>query len=368
MKKRRFLVFFALLGALCASGRGGSGPADRPEKEKSGNGNLPRHYICYRAPGPVVIDGDIEGEEWTEAPWSEGFTDISGDPDKNPRFLTRFKLLWDDRYVYVAAELEEPDLWGTLTERESWLYRDNNFEVFLDPDGDTHNYFEIEVNALGTEWDLLMLRPYRDSRGEGSPAVHGWDLHGMRTAVKPYGTLNVPGDRDGKWTLEMALPVSGLLEAGTRRGIEAGDRWRMNFARTQWRLEAAAGGYRKMPSLPADVWTWSPQGARSLHLPDKWGEVLFSGLVAGRGTEIYRPDPEQGFRDTLRALYYRQQDFKARTGRYAAAPEELGLTPRTDGPELYPGPEGHYTVRLPGRGRNVWLLTQDGRVWKRTEK
>ena len=359
MKKRRFLLFLAGLAALYATETGAS--------------ETPRHYVCYRTDRPIAIDGDIEGREWANAPWSADFTDISGDPDKAPRFRTRVKLLWDDEHLYIAAELEEPDLWGTLTERDSWLYNDHNFEVFIDPDGDTHGYYEIELNALGTVWDLLMLRPYRDSREEGSPAVHGWDLHGMRTAVKTYGTLNDPTDRDGKWTVEMALPVAGLLEAGTRHGIKAGDRWRMNFARTEWTLEAVKGVYRKAPGLPSANWTWSPQGARSLHLPDKWGDVLFSGIVAGTGTEAYRPDPDRGIRDSLRALYYRQRDLRERTGRYADALEELGAAElRADGldlrPEIYPGPEGLYTIRVRGREGDAWLLTQDGRIRKRTEK
>lgn len=32
--------------------------------------------------------------------------------------------------------------------------QDNDFEVFLDPDGDNHNYYEIEINAHNTVWDL----------------------------------------------------------------------------------------------------------------------------------------------------------------------------------------------------------------------
>ena len=44
--------------------------------------------------------------------------------------------------------MEEPDLWGTLTARDSVIFHDNDFEVFIDPDGDTHAYYELEVNAL----------------------------------------------------------------------------------------------------------------------------------------------------------------------------------------------------------------------------
>ena len=59
-----------------------------------------------------------------------------------------------------------------MTERDSVIFRDNDFEVFIDPDGDTHAYYELEINALGTVWDLLLLKPYRD----GGPAINGWDI------------------------------------------------------------------------------------------------------------------------------------------------------------------------------------------------
>jgi hypothetical protein len=43
----------------------------------------------------------------------------------------------------------------------SVIFHDNDFEVFIDPDGDNWQYYEIEVNARGQVWDLLLIRPYR---------------------------------------------------------------------------------------------------------------------------------------------------------------------------------------------------------------
>jgi hypothetical protein len=111
-------------------------------------------------------------------------------------------MLWDDEWFYVAAEMEEPDLWGTLTERDSVIFRDNDFELFIDPDDDTHGYYELEVNALGTPWDLLLIKPYRD----GGPAINGWDITGLQARVDLKGTLNKPADRDQGWAIELALP------------------------------------------------------------------------------------------------------------------------------------------------------------------
>ena len=63
-------------------------------------------------------------------------------------------MLWDDEYFYFAAELIEDQIWATLTERDSVIFYDNDFEIFIDPDGDSHQYYEFEINALNTVWDL----------------------------------------------------------------------------------------------------------------------------------------------------------------------------------------------------------------------
>ena len=67
----------------------------------------PRHYVCYRAAEPVMIDGDLNDAAWARTDWTELFTDIQGSRWREPRFRTRAKLLWDSTYLYVAAELQE---------------------------------------------------------------------------------------------------------------------------------------------------------------------------------------------------------------------------------------------------------------------
>jgi hypothetical protein len=69
----------------------------------------PRTYVCCRAICPIVIDGRFEEGAWANAGWTEDFTDIEGSLKPAPRFRTRAKMLWDDEYFYVFAELFEPD-------------------------------------------------------------------------------------------------------------------------------------------------------------------------------------------------------------------------------------------------------------------
>ena len=118
-----------------------------------------KKYDCYKSPEKLIIDGDVYTEYWKSVPWSDFFIDIEGDTMPSPYYQSRMKMLWDDQYLYVAAEMEEEHIWGYLDNRDDIIYRDNDFEVFIDPSGTTHNYGEIEINALNTVWDLKLNKP-----------------------------------------------------------------------------------------------------------------------------------------------------------------------------------------------------------------
>lgn len=250
---------------------------------------------------------------WALASWTEDFVDIEGDAKPGPRYRTRAKMLWDDECFYVAAEMEEPHLWATYAEHDSIVFHEHDFEVFIDPDGDNHDYFEIEINALGTVFDLRLVKPYRD----GGPALHDWDAVGLRSAIGLRGTLNDPSDVDDGWTVELAIPWTCMAEnAGCRVPPEVGDVWRVNFSRVEWLLDVVDGTYRKRTDCPEDNWVWSPQGAIDMHRPEMWGYVAF---VDGPGE--CRIDPDHATRMRLMELYWAQRRYWDSQGRWAAVLE-----------------------------------------------
>jgi Carbohydrate family 9 binding domain-like len=232
----------------------------------------PRHYTCRRAGTPIQIDGRLDDAAWRNAPWTGWFVDIEGAKKPPPRLHTRVKMLWDDRFFYVAAELEEPHVWATLTEHDSVIFRDNDFEVFLNPSGDGRNYFEFEINALNTGWDLFLPKPYR----EGGKADNSWDIPGLRTAVAVLGTLNNPRDTDRGWMVEIAFPWAAFASRAPVSRPSAGDQWRVNFSRVEWRTGVVDGQYVKPPGQKEANWVWSPQGLIDMHVPDRWGFVRFT--------------------------------------------------------------------------------------------
>ena len=239
----------------------------------------PLSYVAYRAPRAPRLDGSLDDAAWRAAPWSPAFVDIEGAAKPAPRFRTRMKMLWDDRCLYVGAELQEPDVWGTITQRDAVIFHDNDFEMFIDPDGDALNYVELEINALNTVWDLFLARPYRD----GGHAEDAFNLEGLRTGVRVQGTLDHPGDADSGWTVTIAIPWRALERAsGTTAAPRPGQRWRINYSRVEWRTTVADGAYHKVPGLREDNWVWSPQGVVDMHQPEHWGYVEFSSLRADR--------------------------------------------------------------------------------------
>ncbi|MFK7851974.1 MAG: carbohydrate-binding family 9-like protein [Akkermansiaceae bacterium] len=248
----------------------------------------PRSYVCRRVSSPINFEISSSDPAWSKLAWSEDFVDITGSEALKPRFRTRVKMGWDDKFFYVCAELEEPHVWGTITEKNAVMFEDNDFEVFIDPDSDGLNYYEFEINALGSIWELSLPKPY----GEGGVPVLGCNIEGLKSIVRIEGTLNDPSDQDNGWSVEMAFPWAGLAKYNRGKNTPPlpGDRWKVNFSRVQWKHHVEDGSYVRIPphgtplaeSLnpeeqehPEDNWVWSPQGAVNMHLPDRWGEVIF---------------------------------------------------------------------------------------------
>lgn len=328
----------------------------------------PRAHTVYRAAAAIEVDGRLAEPSWTAAPWTSDFVNIKGKDAPSPRFRTRAKMLWDEEALYVAAQLEEPDVWATLTQRDTVVYYDDDFEVFIDPTGTTHNYYELEVNALETAWDLMLLKPYRD----GGPAVDAWDIRGLEVGVQVQGTLNDPSDIDEGWTVELALPWSALEEAAPEgRPPRTGDQWRLNFSRVDWPLTVRNGTYEKdldtTKAHPEHNWSWSPQGAVDLHRPERWGIVQFANASPGSDSVSATVPPNEYVKWALRRLYYRQRWYKERHGHYASSLAPLNaagisLDHRAFEPTLRTT-QSMYEITAPGANGTIVHIRQDGKVW-----
>lgn len=251
-----------------------------------------KEYRCLRTPERLLVDGRVDEKAWLRAPWSEPFGGIAG--GEHVDLDTRIALLWDERCLYAACRIEDPDVRGTMTGFHDHVYiNDEDVEIFVQGDG---YYYELGVNPINNvyeikwtwvqplvegkdfaEMDRLLRTPnflYFLAR-EGEPiGRHGdldWQLPGLEHAVQIDGTLNRPELRDRGWTVELALPWEGLapLMGGRPMPPRPGDElritaYRAHHTRREWNRQNSSTG-----------WTWSIMGNDNIHIPERWNRVRF---------------------------------------------------------------------------------------------
>ena len=253
---------------------------------------IPNTYIAYQTSSAIKIDGEENDASWSKVEWSQSFIDIEG--VKKPTYNTQVKMLWDETYLYILAKMEEPHVWGNLKKKDTVIFYNNDFEVFIDPDGDTHNYYELEINALNTNWDLFISKPYR----EGNVVLNDWTVTGLKSAVKVNGTLNNSNDIDEGWVVEMAIPWSVYKTSYFEKNVPVDKFWRVNFSRVNWDFQITDGKYERKKDAEGKLlheynWVWSPTGVVNMHEPEKWGYVYFSSKEAGEKGSFKIPQDEK---------------------------------------------------------------------------
>ena len=230
----------------------------------------------------MLIDGKADETSWDKALWTDDFVDIEGLRMPKPSLRTRAKMLWDNNYLYLLAELEEPNIWCYYTTRDQIVFHENDFEIFIDPDCDAENYFEFELNACNTLFDLFLPKTYNN----GGRADIGWDAQGFKSAVSIDGTLNNPTDTDNKWTVEVAIPFECLKSKGSIPVPVEGSVWKIDFSRVEWNTVVVDGIYRKVKNprnghfQSENNWVWNAIGKINMHIPEKWGTLQFSNTIS----------------------------------------------------------------------------------------
>jgi hypothetical protein len=329
---------------------------------------IPEKYVAYKMEKPINIDGELTESEWGNIEWTAKFDDLEGDKKSKPLYDTKVKMAWDDNYFYFGAELIEPHIWATLKDHDDIVLYNNDFELFIDPDGDTHHYCEIEMNVFTTVWDLILTKPYRDK----GKVIDSWHVYGLKKAVKVYGTINDPSDIDDRWTVEMAIPWKVMEELASHGGApNDGEQWRVNFLRVNWQMDFENGSYKRKidpeTNKPFNCynWIWTVSGNSGCHAPELWSFVQFSDKQPG--TDQFRDNPNDDVKWTLRQVYYRQREFMKEHYEYAINSSQLKLEDLTiDGLTFAPEismMNGRWEAKQKAFNNKTAFIRWDGKVW-----
>jgi hypothetical protein len=207
----------------------------------------------------IRLDGVLDETAWDAA---QEMTDFAVFWQKRrARTKTTARLLWDNKYLYFCADMEDQDLFALTKERNGMTWEDDVFELFFKPSADKLAYYEFQVNALNTQLELFL-----PSRGAGGYRRFApLTKLGMESVVKLRGTLNKHDDRDRGWTVEGRIPWTAFKATGGRPA--AGDRWKFALCRYDY------SAYHDQPDLSSTA----PLTVPDFHHYEDYGDLVFVG-------------------------------------------------------------------------------------------
>ncbi|MFZ4693584.1 MAG: sugar-binding protein [Verrucomicrobiia bacterium] len=172
-------------------------------------------YDCRRATTPPTIDGDLSDACWSGAPWA-----LIGQSQ------ARAKLLWDDVFLYFAAEITDATPRRVHKDRDTNVWEDDCFEIYLSPDPRSGACYELDFNSAGAIFDALRFprllpgwtAPSLEARTR--PREGGWTIEGRVRLDEFVGANHLPPHHDGRWGMNLYC-----LDAPAQGGTPAEHAW-----------------------------------------------------------------------------------------------------------------------------------------------
>nr|CAA9218197.1 CBM9 [uncultured Armatimonadetes bacterium] len=234
------------------------------------------------------------------------------------------RAAWDENFVYFAFQVEDPSLAGTNTTPLSRPQEDDSVAVYLQvgearPGAPNANTHAMIVSAAGG----FVFLTGKDG------ALNPRTLFSIKYAVTLQGTLNRDGDRDQRYTVEMAIPWAAITPEGFKP--EAGTTLGYNV------VVRSRGG--ALTSLAEGVATEA-----DVANPSKWTRLALGALAAVAPGGGVRLATRAGERPPLINGVLSADEW-AEGGRYAfVSPERV---PANIAPPSVPTPPTTAQVKLP---------------------
>lgn len=251
MKKSATLFLSASLSASLALMTATSVLA---QTERTGLAPVPA-YEVHRAKIAPRIDGKLDDAAWQTAkpvvfvfPWA----DQTGKQQQ-----TTARLTWDNDNLYIAYECEDDDITAIYARHDDPTYKDDAVEIFIAPPGVKNLYLGLEMNARAILYDYFFVFPQR--------LLKNYDLPGVQLATSIKGTLNMSGDRDQGWSLEVAIPWRSFADLADSPVPKTGDRWIANMNRWDG----------TEPNRRLSQWSDAGMVKPNPHNPARFGQLLF---------------------------------------------------------------------------------------------
>ena len=215
-----------------------------PSESTEAGANLPSDELSFeeeevitlptvdapRAAVSPVIDGNLFEKAWSNAVPLQHFYQTDG--IHLPTEPTQVFLMWDEQYVYIGARAYDSRMEQvrvSQTGRDAAVWDDDTIEFLVDPNPQTHRYYHLVVNPIGTVFDQIVQTDYPPD-AQFAPIVEGAKQPEL---TSPNQITDWQWDSEAQiktqitstfWSVEIALPRTTLESASS-------DHWRLNVIR-----------------------------------------------------------------------------------------------------------------------------------------
>lgn len=236
-------------------------------------------YLAGRTNAAPKIDGVIDDSCWTNIPSMTDFIQFMPEAGKPSHFTSNVYVTYDDRAVYVAAQLDDPEpqkIATVLTPRDQRAGNvADHFIVGFDTYLDGLNGYRFEITAAGVQADARLSPQKYDLN---------WDaVWESRVQVNEKG-----------WAVEMRIPYSAI-----RFPNRPEQKWGMQFTRSVQRT--------------GELSTWTPTDPKVENIVQQWGvleglrdikppmRLSFTPYIAGYAEHFPDGGTPPGYTTTYRA-------------------------------------------------------------------
>jgi hypothetical protein len=164
---------------------------------------VPVYDIVKVASSTLTLDGNLS--DWAGVSAIPTFADDAARGAAANSASVR--MAWDDTYLYAAYTITDTELLASETVRDAPnLYRDDEVELFLDPQGDGGTWMKA------TDYQLLanVRDAVKDANGDGAGGkLSGFNAQSLQAKAALNGSLN-GGSADVGYTIELRVAWSDL--------------------------------------------------------------------------------------------------------------------------------------------------------------
>ena len=181
---------------------------------------------AFRIASKIRIDGFLDEPAWREGERVTSFLQSKPNYGAQPSESTEVRILYDSENLYVGVKCFDSQPEGVeanMTQRDSELWNDDIFEIFVDSFHDHRSCTYFVTNPLGTQTDGRCT-------GNGATIESVWDGDWrVKTRTTPWG-----------WCAEFAIPFFNLQFDAKKNQV-----WGINLMRVHkrtgqdhlWQLE-----------------------------------------------------------------------------------------------------------------------------------